>query len=152
QIFDHAIDRFLIETNPADRIKPKSIAGVSERDRALTPDEVRAFLRALEADSCREQSKIALRLILLTLVRKRELLTARWEHLDLEAGVWTIPTTKTGKPHEVYLSRQALGLFEKLEQLSSGSPFVLPHISRLEQPMGGSTLNEIIRRLMDRGV
>ena len=110
-----------------------------------------SFLRALDTAECREQSRIALRLILLTLVRKRELLTARWEHLDLEAAVWSIPSTKNGKPHDVFLSRQAVELFEKLKSLSAGSAFVLPHVSRLNQPMGDSTLNELIRRMMDRG-
>ena len=151
QIFDHAINRLLIETNPADRIRPDSIASLNSRDRALTSEEVGAFLRALDAAECREQNRIALRLILLTLVRKRELLTARWEHLDLDAGVWSLPNTKNGKPHDVFLSRQAVDLFEKLKLLSAGSAFVLPHISRLDQPMGDSTLNELVRRMMDRG-
>jgi integrase len=126
QIFDYAIDRLLIQNNPVDRIRAKSIAGLSERDRALSSGEIGAFLRALETDSCREQSKIALKLLLLTLVRKRELLTARWENVDLEAGVWRIPRTKTGKPHEVPLSKQAREHFERLKVLAFGSPLVLP--------------------------
>jgi integrase len=125
---------------------------LNTRDRALTPEEIGAFLRALDLVECREQTRIALRLILLTLVRKRELLRARWEHLDLTEGVWCIPTTKNGKPHDVFLSKQALELFNKLKSLSAGSEFVLPHVSRLDQPMGDSTLNELLRRMMDRGV
>jgi len=152
QIFDYAVDRLLILNNPVDRIRARSVAGVSERDRVLNSTEISAFLRALENDSCREQSKIALKLLLITLVRKRELLTARWENVDLEVGVWMIPRTKTGKPHEVYLSPQAREYFERLKEMARGSPFVLPHISRLEHPMAPSTLNELLRRLMDRGV
>jgi integrase len=152
QIFDYAIDRLLIQNNPVDRIRAKSIAGISQRERALNSTEIGGFLRALETDSCREQSKIALKLLLLTLVRKRELLTSRWENVDLQMGVWVIPKTKTGKPHEVHLLQQAREYFERLKALGCGSPFVLPHISRLGQPMGPSTLNEVIRRLMDHGV
>ena len=152
QIFDYAIDRLLIQNNPVDRIRAKSIAGISQRERALNSTEIGGFLRALETNSCREQSKIALKLLLLTLVRKRELLTARWDNVDLQMGVWVIPKTKTGKTHEVHLSQQAREYFERLKVLACGSPFVLPHISRLGQPMGPSTLNEVIRRLMDRGV
>jgi integrase len=152
QIFDYPIDRLVIQSDPVERVKARSIAGVSQRDRALSSDEIRAFLLALDNDSCREQSKIALKLLLLTLVRKRELLTARWENVDLGEGVWRIATTKTGKPYEVSLSRQTRELFERLKVLSCGSPFVLPNISRLEHPMGPCTLNEVIRRLMDRSM
>jgi len=35
---------------------------------------------------------------------------ARWEHVDVEKAEWHIPAenSKTGKPHIVYLSPQAL--------------------------------------------
>ena len=38
---------------------------------------------------------------------------ARWEHVDFEQAEWHIPAehSKTGKPHIVLLSRQAVALF-----------------------------------------
>lgn len=50
-IFEHAIDRLLVQSNPVDRIKPSAIASVSQRDRALTLDEIGSFLSALDAES-----------------------------------------------------------------------------------------------------
>ena len=38
--------------------------------------------------------RLALRLTLLTLVRKSELLLARWEHVDLDKAEWSIPAAK----------------------------------------------------------
>ena len=69
----------------------------------------------------RRQFKLALHLFLLTLVRKSELLLAQWPHVDFEAGEWHIPeqNSKTGKPHIVYLSRQAAELFRELKALAS---------------------------------
>ena len=57
-------------------------------------------------------SILALRLILLTLVRESELIEATWDEVDFENAVWTIPKSrmKAGKPHNVYLSRQALDI------------------------------------------
>ena len=53
--------------------------------------------------------KLALRLILLTLVRKGELIQATWDEVNFENATWTIPKQrmKGRNPHVVYLSRQA---------------------------------------------
>ncbi len=80
------------------------------------------FLKVvMDSNVCR-QFKVALRLILLTLVRKSELMLARWEHVDVEKVERHIPTenSKTGKPHIVYLSPQALDLFAELRSLAGG--------------------------------
>jgi integrase len=60
--------------------------------------------------------KLALRLILLTLVRKSELIQATWDEVDFENATWTIPKQrmKGRNPHVVYLSRQALDIFVTL--------------------------------------
>ncbi|SPU48687.1 Putative prophage CPS-53 integrase [Bordetella trematum] len=44
------------------------------------------------------------------LVRKSELMLAQWKDVHLDEGEWHTPVenSKTGKPHIVYLSTQAL--------------------------------------------
>lgn len=51
--------------------------------------------------------RLALRMILLTLVRKGELLRATWDEVDFETGVWSIPKERMKRrfPHNVYLSQ-----------------------------------------------
>ena len=51
-----------------------------------------------------------LHFLLLTLARLGEATAACWRDVDLERGLWTIPDTKSGEPHQVPLSRQALAL------------------------------------------
>ena len=48
--------------------------------------------------------KLALHLILLTLVRKSELIQATWDEVDFESKTWTIPKQrmKGRNPHVVY--------------------------------------------------
>lgn len=55
---------------------------------------------------------MAQRLILPTLLRQSELMLARWEQVDVEKAEWQIPAehSKTGKPHLVFLSPQALAM------------------------------------------
>ena len=59
-------------------------------------------------------------------MRKSELLLAQWPHVDFDAGEWHIPeqNSKTGKPHIVYLSRQAAELFSELKALAGISDWV----------------------------
>ena len=87
--------------------------------RVLTPNEIRLYLRTIYQSNIRRQFKLALHIILLTLSRKSELLLARWDHLDFEAGEWVIPeeNAKNGKPHIVYLSTQVAEMFRELKLL-----------------------------------
>jgi integrase len=150
QLFDYAVARQIVKFNPVLSLKAKQVAKLTFRDRALSPEEIRRFLQALYGSNNTNRClKIALHLVLLTLVRKRELLRARWEHVDFETGEWLIPKqhSKNKREHIVYLSSQALGLFRELQILAGGSALVLPGRLSLNRPYAHSTLNEVIDRL-----
>ena len=53
--------------------------------------------------------RLGMKLLLLTMVRKSELLEATWNEFDFENRVWSIPKErmKKSKPHNVYLSDQS---------------------------------------------
>lgn len=70
-------------------------------------------------------------LALFTGARKRELLDARWEDMDLESGVWVIPFTKSGRPRCVPLVPQAIELLQRLRDLL---PNLISQRSLLEIP------------------
>lgn len=146
RLYDYAIVCGLVGTNPALATPTRFIASRKARTRALSEDEIAVYLRRLYRSGIRRQFKLALHLILLTLVRKSELLGARWDEVDAKAAEWNIPAerTKNGKPHIVYLSRQAAALFEELKALASGSEFVLPGRSSLTKPFTGSALNNAL--------
>ena len=115
--------------NPARYVKPSSIHVFRSRDRNLSAVEIRNFYRALDTTPIASQNKAFLKLLLLTAVRKGELVGARWEEVDFEGGKWTIPAErmKGGLAHIVYLSHQALDLFIGLQFLGDGaSEFVFP--------------------------
>jgi integrase len=146
RLFDYAVARQVVDKNPAVALPTRFIAKLKARDRALTSEEIRTYLRTLYQSSIRQQFKLGLHLILLTLVRKSELLNARWEHVHLEEGFWEIPAenSKTGKPHLVFLSRQAVELFRELRFLSGTSPLVLPGRSSLDKPFAHNALNHAL--------
>lgn len=70
--------------NPADDVKASSIAIFAPKDRALSPTEIRLAFHQLETIAAYPTIKLALRLVLLTLVRKSELIEATWDEVDFE--------------------------------------------------------------------
>jgi integrase len=92
-------------------------ATVRKRDRVLTRAELSAIVPVLRAGGSAYRS--AMMFMLLTLARREEVASARWHDVDLAAGEWRIPTTKSGNAHRVPLSRQALALLAGLERTAS---------------------------------
>lgn len=149
RLFAYAVAREKTKFNPAAAIEAKFIAKAKSRDVALTPDEVGHLLRAIYQSSMKRAHKLALHLLILCMVRKSELIEARWEELDLEKAEWAIPgeRMKKDKPHLVPLSRQAVAMFEELKGLASGSEWVFPSRGSLKLPIAKSTLNVAVRAL-----
>lgn len=148
RLFDFAMTAGLVNMNPVLALPMRHVHKAKSRDRALSPDEIRTFLIAAFESNIRRQFKIGLHLILLTMVRKSEMLLARWEHVDLEQAEWLIPAenSKTGKQHIVFLSRQAVGMFRELQALAGGSALVLPGRGSLTKPFAHNAINNALKK------
>lgn len=146
QVFRFMQARGIEVDNPADRVKASAIATFKPRDRALTPDEIREFFKALDGVGTLPQIKLGLRLLLLTMLRKGELLNARWSWVDFEKATLTVPTEfmKARKAHVVYLSSQAIDLLVALKTFAGSSPYLLPGRYKTDLPMSDATLNRVI--------
>ena len=150
RLCDYAVTCGLMPTNPVLALPMRHVHKSVSRDRALSPDEIRLFLRAALASNIRRQFKVALHLILLTMVRKSELLLARWDDVHLDVAEWHIPAenSKTGKPHIVYLSRQSVALFEELRALAGGSELVMPGRGTLTKPFAHNAINTALKKAL----
>ncbi|MFK1551924.1 tyrosine-type recombinase/integrase [Pseudomonas aeruginosa] len=147
RILDYAVTCGLISANPVMALPMRHVYKAVSRERALSTEEIKKFLKAAHLSNIRRQFKISLQLILLTLVRKSELLLAKRKDLHLEEAEWHIPeeNSKTGKPHIVYLSKQAVMLFEELLVLAGNSEWVLPGRGSLTKPFAHNALNKALK-------
>jgi integrase len=145
QIYRWASERGQDVENPADRVRPAAIAKFVPRDRALTQEEIGLMYQYLERVSTSPTIRIAVKLLLLTLVRKSELTDATWEEVNFSDGIWSIPAVrmKRRNPHNVYLSRQAVDFFIALKTCAGGSRYVLPSRYDPDIPMSKATLNQV---------
>ena len=149
RLFAYAIARGKATFNPAAAVEAKYIASARSRDVALSPDEVGKLLRAIYQSNMNRRYKLALHLLILCMVRKSELIEAKWDEIDLDKAEWSIPgeRMKKDRPHLVPLSRQAVAMFEELKGLATGSEWIFPSRGSLKQPIAHSTLNTAVRAL-----
>lgn len=146
QIFRWAIERGQKVDNPAELVRPASIARFEPRDRALTPEEIGLMYQYIERIGTSPSIRAAAKLLLLTMVRKSELTNATWSEINFTEALWTIPKErmKRRNPHLVFLSRQALDIFIALKTFAGGSEYVLPSRYDTDKPMSSATLNQVL--------
>jgi integrase len=89
----------------------------------------------------------ALECLILTACRTNEVLGMEWNEVDLDLGVWSIPSwrMKSGKAHRVPLSNRVKALLEEQRGLRANE-LVWPGRSK-NKPMSNMTLTMVLRRM-----
>lgn len=115
----------------------------------LDPVQVGELLRAIDGYESLGLTRLALQLAPHVYVRPGELRHARWEEIDLDGALWTIPAAKTKmrKDHRVPLSRQAVAILREIHAITGPAGFVFPSVRTRARPMSENTLNAGLRRL-----
>ncbi len=114
------------EANPArwrghlDKLLPKRAKLTRGHHAAMPYADVPAFVASL-----RERPAMAARALefcILTAARSGEALAARWDEIDLDGKVWTVPAerTKAAREHRVPLSDRAIAILKEMERRANG--------------------------------
>lgn len=151
-LFELAVDRRRIPANPVKQIKRKRVGKPAVRTRVMTGSELGFYLKALraDADAVSLKHRLALEVILRTACRRGELVKARWEHVDLQAGTWIVPpeNQKAAIEHRVFLSDRTAEALETLQALAMESPWVVPADRDPDAHVHPEGLNGARRRLI----
>ena len=93
----------------------------------------------------------ALEFAILTAARTGEVLGARWDEIDLENKIWTVPASrmKAGREHRVPMSTAALAVVERLKAIRQND-FVFPG-ERQNKPLSNMSMLMMLRRIGRRG-
>ncbi|HEI8991588.1 TPA: tyrosine-type recombinase/integrase [Proteus mirabilis] len=157
-VFTYAIDRGYEISNPADAIKASSIGIFQARERAMSPKEIGILFRELENYSCYPTLKLAVKFVLLTLVRKSEFIHATWDEIDFKNRQWVIPKgrMKGRKEHVIYLSDQAMDILTGMKVCAMGSNYLMPGRYDIKKPLSNAALNNVIdgtvKRINEKGI
>ena len=161
-MIEHAVDLELRQDNPA--VKARKVIAATRvthyhRISWVELPELLEVIDRFERQRLAERSSlIALRLMMLTLVRPSELREARWSEVDIEGRQWIIPAErmKTRVRHIVPLSSQARLLFD-LQRPISGHTDLVFHTPNHRgngglRVMSNGCLSMLLRRMGFQGL
>lgn len=93
-------------------------------------------------------SSDALLFTILTAARTGEAIYAKWEEIDVEAALWTVPAerTKTAREHRVPLSAPAMKLLRRLQKTTGRKGYVFPG-SKPKKPLSNMAMLKTLERI-----
>jgi integrase len=149
RIYDYAMECGLTDRNPARVLKGKFIYRARARTRALSAEELRVYLEIIYRSNIRRQFKLAFHIIVLTLIRKSELLLAEWREIDFDSAQWEIPPehAKTKEALLIPLSKQVVQMFRELKSLAGDSHLIMPGRGSSIKPFAKNALNKALEGL-----
>ena len=155
QVFRYAVAHGIAERNPAGDVKPSDILPSRRQTNyaRVEAKELPALLRAIEAYQGTPVTRLAIKLLALTFVRTSELIGARWEEFDLQAGQWRIPAErmKMRTEHIVPLSLQAIQILQILHGITSHSKLLFPGERDHSKPISNNTILKALERIGYKG-
>jgi len=145
KMFNFAIGRGILDNSPCTGIQAP--AAENRRDRVLNQDEIRNFWKGLDNAFMADNTKLALKLQLVTAQRNGEIINSVWNEFDVDNGWWVIPAEKSKNKltHRVPLPPLALKILEQAKFLAADSPWVFPS-PRGNKPMTETAMGHAVRR------
>jgi integrase len=152
-VFKYGMVLGACDRDPAEPLKIVMTPPTKGHFAALEAKEMPAFLKAVNAYNFQAQTRLAMRLLMLTFVRTTELINARWDEINLEEEIWNIPAErmKEKRAHFVPLSKQALQCLEELRELTGRCELLFPKRGTARESMSNSTILRVIERVGYKG-
>ena len=129
QVFMYGIATGRADRNPANDIKGALKTHVKKHFAHLKAIELPEFLKKVKAYDGHPQTRLAVKLLMLTFVRTTELRGATWDEIDLDKAEWRIPAErmKMRRGHIVPLSRQSVECLKELQIFNGNWKFLFPN-------------------------
>ena len=153
QVFRYSVQRGLCASNPAADMRDVLPSAPERHHACIKPAELPEFLAAMESYSGDRKTCHAMRLIMLTFVRTRELIGAKWNEIDFDRSEWVIPAARMKvkrHDHLVPLSRQAVSILKDLKNEAKGD-YVFHNASSKSGHMSNGALLMALRRMGYQG-
>lgn len=121
-MYNWARAKDLVTLSPCDGVK--KIEKERKRERTYTDEELRAISRTLKDPDLVDVTALIMR----TGARSHEARAARWDEVDFDRRVWTIPPehAKAGRKHEIPLAPGAWAIIERRFRARGRSAWVFP--------------------------
>lgn len=121
---------------------------------ALPREELTEFYRRLLLADTEPQNRIAVMLVMLCFARNKEIRGGKWQEVDFQTALWTIPAERMKRPrvHQIPLSNWALELLHELQAITGDTPYLFPSRINQESYISENTLGKIINGMGYKGI
>ncbi len=151
RVFSYAIRRDLLRVNPASELTGVVKTYKRKHQPSMQNHELGEFMHNLEEYGKRGFfiTQYALQLLIYTFTRSGEIRGATWDEFDFKKSIWKIPAErmKMGTEHLVPLSKQALSVLVKVQEISGIEKLLFPMINDRNRPMSDNTMRCAMRRM-----
>ena len=149
EIMTYAVNYGLIPANPLTGIREVFKKSKTVHFNALSPQDLSELVMVIDAAALPTPMESLILWQLHTMVRPSEAAGAMWCEIDFESKLWTIPPErmKMNREHQVPLTKQTLGILEKMYQFSSHREHIFPSIRDPKKPIGAISVNRALGKL-----
>ncbi len=139
----------LIEFNPLSDITKLYPTKQVTHNPALRPEELTELVTAIDRSNIKHITRELILWQLHTMVRPGEAARARWQEIDFENNVWTVPseTMKMKREHMVPLTEPMLEILDRIKSLSGHREFIFPADRQPNAHSNPQTANMALKRM-----
>ncbi|MAB61983.1 MAG: integrase [Pseudoalteromonas sp.] len=128
EIMIFAVNSGTIDSNPLAGIGKVFQAPQKQNMPSIPPSELPVFISKVANASIKLTTRCLIEWQLHTMVRPGEAAGTRWDEINFDSEIWSIPAgrMKKKRPHVVPLTKQALKLLEVMRPISGHREYVFP--------------------------
>ena len=133
KLFNEAMEDQLIPENPIKGMK--KVSKENSRDVRYSEKDIKEIWELIHDEP--ESMQGLVKMLLITGQRLGETSRMKWEYIDLDYAIWTIPKaeTKADRAHIVPLSAMALQVLRRMKACYPESVYVFPGIMKKDRPI-----------------
>ena len=149
EIMVYGVNAGLIYANPLSGISKVFVSPKTTGLPALPPEELPELMFKLSHSSTKLVTRCLIEWQLHTMVRPSEAVGTRWDEIDFENKLWTIPAErmKQKRFHNIPLSPQAIKILEHLKPITGSREFVFPSDFNPRKSANSQTANRALARM-----
>lgn len=153
EVMAYAVNTGLVHHNPLAGIRHAFKRPKIKHNPTLKPEELPELMQTLKMARIRQVTGYLIQWQLHTMTRPGEASAARWDEIDFDNALWTIPAEKMKKrrEHLVPLSSQALTLLAAIKPISGKGQYVFPSDINPKKHANASTANMALKRMGFQG-
>lgn len=154
EIMIFAVNSGILAANPLAGISKAFQAPNKQHLPTLKPDQLPELMQAIATASIKRITRCLIEWQLHTMVRPSEAAGARWEEIDFENQLWTIPAErmKKKKEHMVPLTDQCIALLEIMKPISGHREHIFPADRNPRTHINSCTTNVALKRMGYKGI